>query len=476
MCLMEKVIASENLIWENDILDDIQKQHGNYSTFSKDIQTKLDGDVSYNLAETLYYTNLEECLKLALENSSGIKIENEKINYRKWNYYHALTNFLPTCYYTFSIQKLSGEYLVGTIIPVSISEIPITSTFDVEYDVTHKGKAFYESSQTRSLLKSAKYLYNFSKNEVLQNTANAYWDLLGKKLNVEIYRTNYIDRVEQLKQTTIKYKVGSGSKFDVLRAEAQTANAKQLYVTSLNDLRLSQAKLSNIVGIEVLTPVYPSEYEISTKQLVDDKANLEELVKIAIEAREDIKSLKKDIDAMKAQRSQNYTDFFPELILGYRRADVGTARLGLRTNNTLSLTTKINLGENLGMGTLTKIKAQNAQIKQKELELHKHITNIEENILQDYYNSRSAIEKIKSAQKEIVSTNEGVRFAMVRWDIGESTFLDVLQAQNDKVAARRNLINAIVDYNKAQVKLLFDTGMINVNTVLKGYDTKIIKS
>lgn len=476
ICLMGKVIASENLIWENNILDDIKKQSSNYANFSENIQTKLDGEISYNLEESFYYTNLEECLKLALENSSGIKIENEKIKYRKWNYYHTLTDFLPNVFYTFTIQKLLGEYLVGAIIPVAINEIPITSTLDIEYNVTRKGKTIYETSQTRSYLKSAKYLYNFSKNEVLKNTANAYWDLLAKKLDVYIYRTNYIDRLEQLKQTEIKYKVGSGSKFDVLRAESQTANAKQLYLSSLNNLRLSQAKLSNIVGIEVLTPIYPSEYEVSTKQLVDDKVKLEELIKVAIETRDDIKSLKKEIDALKAKRSQNYTDFFPELILGYKRADVGTVKLGLNTNYSLSLTAKVEIGENLGLGTLTKIKAENAQIKQKELELFQYISNIKENILKNYYNSKLSLEKITSAQKEIISANEGVRFATVRWNIGEATFLDVLQAQNDKVVARQNLVNAIIDYNKAQVQLLFDTGLINVNTVLKGYDVKIKKS
>ena len=55
---------------------------------------------------------------------------------------------------------------------------------------------------------------------------------------------------------------------------------------------------------------------------------------------------------------------------------------------------------------------------------------------------------------------------------GEATFIDVISSQNLKVKANINLIKNMIEYNKAQTKLLFNIGLISPKNVLKGYKSK----
>ena len=54
-------------------------------------------------------------------------------------------------------------------------------------------------------------------------------------------------------------------------------------------------------------------------------------------------------------------------------------------------------------------------------------------------------------------------------ELGESTFLDVLQAQHAKTEARQILVQHIVDYNKSQIQTLFNIGLITKCAVLTNY-------
>ena len=59
--------------------------------------------------------------------------------------------------------------------------------------------------------------------------------------------------------------------------------------------------------------------------------------------------------------------------------------------------------------------------------------------------------------------------ALVRMDIGEATFLDVIEAQATKINARQGLISNVIEYNCAQAKLLFDSGTITASDIIQHY-------
>lgn len=71
----------------------------------------------------------------------------------------------------------------------------------------------------------------------------------------------------------------------------------------------------------------------------------------------------------------------------------------------------------------------------------------------------------------LIYTNlaECLKISIVRAKIGDGVFTDVIQAQTLKFLAREALIENVIEYNKAQVQLLFNSGIISVSCVLNGY-------
>ena len=376
---------------------------------------------------------------------------------------------LPDFYYRYRIQALNGEFLVGDILPRVIRQNPIYSGITVDYPLGN-GTVFYDMASRSNLYKSQKHNVKYTQSELLLNTTLYYYELLESKLNIEVLLSNLRDRHEQLKLMQARYQIGIGSKYDILRADAQYADAKQELITALNTLRLKQAKLANIMGIEVTLTLYPFEHGAQARELIDKKNNIDCLYNVALQSREDIKTKRAQIRSLVNLKNKNYADFFPYIDLTYEFAKVGvTGNQSLRTNHTWSLNVTVPLGKKMGVGTITQKNADLAKIKTARYELTNLERQVKESIVGSYYSSRTALERIEANKKQVLAADEGLKFSLIGFDVGENTFIDVLTSQTEKTQARQQLISSIIAYNKAQAQMLFDTGIISPRTLLLNY-------
>ena len=124
------------------------------------------------------------------------------------------------------------------------------------------------------------------------------------------------------------------------------------------------------------------------------------------------------------------------------------------------------------MGTLTKIKADNALVNAKKLELIDLERQIKENILAYYYDSLNALKKIDASKVEKEAADVSLELSLANMKAGEATFIDVIASQNLKVQANINLIKNMIEYNRSQTKLLFEIGMLTPQNVLRDYQSK----
>lgn len=321
----------------------------------------------------------------------------------------------------------------------------------------------------KNAIKSASYNLDYTLDEVLYNTAMNYYNLLGRKLEIDVYRVNLQDREEQLKMIKAKYEMGLSSKFDTYRAEAEAARAKQEYITLFNSLRYLQARIANIMGIDVGTTVYPVEQTIRIQNIIDPSYDVEKLYKIALKERDDLNRKRKEIKALEIRQNEVYADFIPKIAIMASHQQVGTVRLGLRTNDSVTLQVTAPLGKNLGANTIARARMENEKLKAEKLKLKQMERQVKEDIISSYYDSKTQLEKIEAAKKEVFSAEESLKISLIRMEIGEATFLDVLQAQQAKTEARQILVQHIVDYNKSQIQTLFNIGLITKCAVLTNY-------
>ena len=461
--------SEEPTIWEfskDDFVNHILKGDENF--FQKQHREKIESELEKILDIKLVPTDLKTCLEIAAEQNYAIKTKTAEVKENLWYKRYGYARIVPDSTYNFQSKWLQGTYLVGGIVPANVSEDTLQSYFDFMWNVFEQGKVFFYISQRKSLYKASVAQREFTKDEIILRTTLTYYDLLNKKAELDVYSTNLIDRTAQYKLTQARYQVGVGTRFDMYRAEAELAKAKQDYVTAFNTIRTSQAKLSNYVGIDVIVPLYPKETRIEPKELLDEKP--ETLIEWAKSSRKDLIAEKKRIDAAKAERSSNYMDFVPNIQFEYQSAWFGTKRRGLFPSNTFTISLTAPLGKNSGLGTFTKLKAQTAHVQAMQCNWTQMLRNIESDIITSYQASESAKEKIEASKQEVYASQKSLENSIVLMNTGLATFIDVIQAQNLKVNAQIRLLRNITEFNKAQVQILFDSGVISQDNVLNGIE------
>lgn len=461
----------DGLIWNyrsDSFLESLKDGHGIYD---EKTQKDLDNQIREGLDINLLPVDLEGCIYTALKNNYDIKIAGTNQEEAKWTYYNALSELLPDFYYRYQIQALKGEFLVGDILPRVIRQNPIYSGLSFNYPIIQNGgQPFFDIASSKNLYKAKKHNFKYTQSELLLKTTTYYYDLLEAKLNIEVLISNMRDRKEQLKLMQARYHIGIGSKYDIYRAEAQYADAKQELVAALNSLRLQQAKLANIMGIEVTLTLYPFEHSVTPRELIQKKNNIDCLYNVALQTREDVKAKRAQIRSLINLKNKNYADFAPSVDLSYEYGRVGTTSTGsLRPNHTWSLNITVPLGKKMGVGTITKKNADLAKVKTAKYELTNLERQIKESIVGSYYSSKTALERIDANKKQVEAADEGLKFSLVGFDVGQNTFIDVLTSQTEKTSARQQLLRSVIEYNKAQAQLLFDTGLISPKSLLLNY-------
>ena len=433
-------------------------------------QQYLDAQIQLDLDIQNVYLTLPQCLDIALQNNIGMKIANNNALSARWDYNSKRAEFIPDVSGNFKLSQVRGTFLLGGVAPDVVREIPIYFSILTQYNAFNNNKIFFETKIKQLYKKQAQNNNEFTKDEVILKTTLKYYDLLSKKLNIEVLRTNLLDREEQLRMTQARYEIGAGEKFDVLRAEAQLQIAKRDLVTELNALRFAQAELAYILGIDILTPVYPKDTKIKTLKLYDGDYDIDNIYKLALEIRPDIRAKEFELKAKRVERNSNWADYIPRLYLYYQYTQSGLLGDSIKYGDTLALELNVPVGKNLGVKTYTNYKMADENLKKATWQFENYKRDIKKNIMESVYNSSAALEKIEASKKEVDAAQLSLDTALVRMEIGEATFLDVIEAQATKINARQGLISNVIEYNCSQVKLLFESGLITASDIIEKYE------
>ncbi len=464
-----KVFADEDYLG----IEEKTTQEKDPITLLEENKPDLKAEISMNLDIDLIPITLEDAIRTALKNNYDLRIIGQTLETSKWDFYNTLTVFFPNADYTFDIAKLKGEFLVGGVqVFQTQDEIPIQSIFDFSWVIFNGLENIYTAKEFNATYKAAQNTYKFTKQETILNATTEYYEVLGSKLNIEVLTRNKLQREEQLKLNKRRFEAGLGTKFDVLRAEAEVAAAERQLLLAYNAFRLNQAQLANIMGIGVFTPIFPVEDEVKQFRLVDEEISLDDLGVIASENRPDYAAAKLEIEAARARKISAYSAYLPTITLSDQKARVGLAEADLRNNSTQRLNVDWSLLTGAGFFGYTDIKGRNAELEQSRLVATNTIRNIKQTLLSSYYDSLASKGRVVAAKEEVRAANESLRLAYIRLEAGVGLFIDVLQAQANAVIAKLNLINAIIDYNVAQVQMLFEMGIIAPSNVLNGEELK----
>lgn len=413
--------------------------------------------------------SLDECLDIALRNNFNIDISFHEYKSSKYEYQNALSKFLPLFNTTSYIADYRGQILVGGVLRDVFHETAVSVNLTAEHQLTEGGKQIFEAKAKKYFEKATRHDFQYTKSQTIYLTTRYYYEMLLAKLNIEIYLRNLIERNAQLALAKNLQNSGFGTRFDVIRSLNESAAAKIELLNALNNFRLSQTRLANMMGIEVDRALMPFENDIEPLHLIDDSIKIDEFFNMALNNREDLKAYKDMIGYEKAIKNVYITEFIPKPLVNFQQQFQGTLSNSIDPNYIVAGYVSWEPGQNLGIGTWTKIKAQKEKIRVRILEFQDKLRNVEQDIVDAYSTTTFNKKQMAITKQRVDYSNESIKLAMLRFNHGKGILLDVIQAQSQMTQARVEYVSAIIKYNISQAELLFDTGTINREIIVKNY-------
>lgn len=310
-----------------------------------------------------------------------------------------------------------------------------------------------------------------TKLEVIRTLAEvdrAYWRLYASVRALEVVEQQHAVAQAQLERAERKERAGTGTEVDIIRAQSGAADRVDQIIRAQNDIQLLERALKvllNLPGLdadsathlELTSPPDPVKYQFDAQALthsaIDNRMELLEL------------ELQLARDAANIAFAENQK--LPLVALQY---SYGINGLGSSLDNSTDTLSRNNF-ESWSVGLNAEIPLGNEQRKaslaQSILTRLQRLSSRdarEQSITREVYD---AIDQLSSTYNRILATREAVSLSarvleaeQRQFDVGRSTTTDVLDADANLANARLTEIQAIIEYQIAQIDLAFATGTL----------------
>jgi len=336
---------------------------------------------------------------------------------------------------------------------------------------------------------------------------NIYWDLVNAYEDYKVKERSLALAQKTLSDNQKQVEIGTLAPLDVVRAESTVASAEQDLIVSKTTLQLQQLVTKN-----ALTRDLPSDSQIMQLDVVptdtvqipaqENLPAVSDLIKLALDNRPDyhqqrINLLNNEIDIKGANNS-----LMPTVdVFGFYG---GTGLAGLQNPaNTIIPTGTIpptgfsdafshlfnstapdkGLGFNINI-PLGNRQAQSQQIRsmltyrQSQLGLKALENQISIGVRNDAFTVEQNRARVQAAQKARELAQQTLDAEQKKYNLGASTYLNVLSDERDLAQAESNLVSAMTNYAKSKVQLDRDTAQTleNLNIKLDEATTGEIKT
>lgn len=327
---------------------------------------------------------------------------------------------------------------------------------NVSMPVYQGGRIRYGIESSRLLAEAAKLDADVEKDEVVQNTIEAFINLYKAGAAVKLVKESLSQSQQRVKEFSDLEKNGLLARNDLLKAQLQASNKELSLVDAQNNQQLANVNMNLLLGL-------PEQTQLELDSTLIDRASalepLDNYVQSALTHRKEISSIDLKKKSAETNVKSNKSDLYPSLNVqaGYVAANIP---------NFLTVTNAVNVGVGVSY-SVSSLWKNKAKVQQSEARVKQFAANeamlgdqVRLEVNKNYLDVLSNEKKIEVYKKAIEQAEENYRITKNKYNNSLATTTDLLDADVAQLEARVNYVyakaDAIVKYNE----LLKAAGML----------------
>ena len=315
--------------------------------------------------------------------------------------------------------------------------------------------------QAKSQVSQAEANFHQAEQDLVLRVAQAYFDVQVAESNVTLAAAQKTAIAEQLAQAKRNFEVGTATITDANDAQARYDLSVSQEIAAQNDLAVKRHSLAQIIN-KAPPPLAAIRADLP---LVPPAPNqMEEWVEQAMGSSQQVKAARASLEFADQDVSRNRGGHMPSVnaVAGYTDAAQGAGfQIGPGYDNTTKYV-GVQLAVPIYQGGLV-----NSQVRQAVANLEKARQDLENakrtvafNTRQAFLGVTSGIAQVQALKAALVSTQSSLDSTKLGQEVGVRTQVDVLNATQQSISARRDYTQAVYNYVLSALKLKSAAGTL----------------
>jgi TolC family type I secretion outer membrane protein len=275
----------------------------------------------------------------------------------------------------------------------------------------------------------------------------AFYNVLRAERTLEFQRENLRQQESLYRQASAFYEAGVRAKIDVVRAEANLYDARAQLSQADNGLRVARITLLQRIGVDG-----PAGFQLSgTLPELALPGTLQDWVAEAERSRPELRALVEKERAATESLRLARAGYLPFLV-GAAGYGYGAEEVPLQENYALVVTLNYPLFS--GFETREQAREASATISSARYEFIEAKRRVRLEVEVSAFSVQEAQERLSARKKQRDASEENLRLATARYEVGAGDIIEMTDAQAQMVRAETDTINTAFDFAVSHASLL----------------------
>ena len=395
-------------------------------------------------SNTILQLNFSQCMYRALREAPSIAKVESQIREAEYRVQESYTAAAPTLHFSSQFSRVGPSVsLPGGLVvnPANNRQFGLV----LKQTISTFGRMKWSALAANLSRRKAQEEFRAELNRLITLVAKTYIEALLAQEQLHIAEDELEARLAALRRSELLFEQGVVAQFDVLRNSAETSQARQSLLEAQTKEYLARARLLSLMNESFSCRM---ELEPLTLEPPQQGWSLQQAKLNALESHPDLRALRWAVQSAKARVKMAKSSNNPTLELQNTTLNRNPTGFSPGTQNTTSLVLNIPLFD----GGLSKVRS--SQAKEVVLQLIQDLEQSERDVVlaveQAYKQLLDRWRAIEVSEKNVAQAGEALRVAVLRYENGISTNVELLESQADHSQARFQLAQTRSQYLLSQ--------------------------